>query len=92
MNKQRAIITVVGKDTIGIIAKVCTYLADSSINILDISQTIVQEFFNMMMIVDLSKSEKPFDQIADELAAVGNDTGVQIKCQLEDIFDKMHRI
>ena len=45
-----------------------------------------------MMIVDLSKSEKPFDQIADELAIVGNDTGVQIKCQLEDIFDKMHRI
>ena len=92
MNNQRAIITVVGKDTIGIIAKVCTYLADSSINILDISQTIVQDFFNMMMIVDLSKTEKPFDQIADELAVVGADTGVQIKCQLEDIFDKMHRI
>ena len=90
--KQRAIITVVGKDTVGIIAKVCTYLADSNINILDISQTIVQEFFNMMMIVDLSKSEKPFDRIADEIAAVGQDTGVQIKCQLEGIFDKMHRI
>jgi len=90
--KQRAIITVVGKDTVGIIAKVCTYLADSNINILDISQTIVQEFFNMMMIVDLSKSDKPFDRIADEIAAVGQDTGVQIKCQLEGIFDKMHRI
>jgi len=90
--KQRAIITVVGKDTVGIIAKVCTYLADSNINILDISQTIVQEFFNMMMIVDLSKSEKSFDRIADEIAAVGQDTGVQIKCQLEGIFDKMHRI
>lgn len=92
MNKQRAIITVVGKDTIGIIAKVCTYLAESDINILDISQTIVQEFFNMMMIVDLSKTEKKFDIIADELSKVGNDTGVQIKCQLEDIFNKMHRI
>ncbi len=90
--KQRAIITVVGKDTVGIIAKVCTYLADSNINILDISQTIVQEFFNMMMIVDLSKSEKSFDRIADEIAAVGQNTGVQIKCQLEGIFDKMHRI
>jgi ACT domain-containing protein len=90
--KQRAIITVVGKDTVGIIAKVCTYLADSNINILDISQTIVQEFFNMMMIVDLTKSVKPFDQLNDELVKIGKDTGVQVKCQLEDIFDKMHRI
>ncbi len=92
MNNQRAIITVVGKDAIGIIAKVCTYLADSSINILDISQTIVQNFFNMMMIVDLSKTEKSFGQLVDELKAVGTDAGVQIKCQLEAIFDKMHRI
>lgn len=89
---QRAIITVVGKDTVGIIAKVCTYLADNDINILDISQTIVQEFFNMMMIVDLSRTNKVFDQIADEIATVGSATGVQIKCQLEGIFDKMHRI
>lgn len=92
MNNQRAIITVVGKDAIGIIAKVCTYLADNSINILDISQTIVQNFFNMMMIVDLSKTDKSFGQLVDELKAVGTDTGVQIKCQLEAIFDKMHRI
>ena len=87
----RAIITVVGKDTVGSIAKVCTYLADNQINILDISQTIVQEFFNMMMIVDLTKSVKAFDQLSDELVKIGNDTGVQVKCQLEDIFDKMHR-
>jgi ACT domain-containing protein len=82
----------VGKDTVGIIAKVCTYLADNQINILDISQTIVQEFFNMMMIVDLTKSVKAFDQLSDELVKIGKDTGVQVKCQLEDIFDKMHRI
>ena len=63
----RAIITVVGKDTVGIIAKVCTYLADNQINILDISQTIVQEYFNMMMIVDLTKSVKAFDVLSDEL-------------------------
>lgn len=88
----RAIITVVGKDTVGIIAKVCTYLADNQINILDISQTIVQEYFNMMMIVDLTKSIKAFDVLSDELAKIGVDTGVQVKCQLEDIFDKMHRI
>ena len=88
----RAIITVVGNDTVGIIAKVCTYLADNQINILDISQTIVQEYFNMMMIVDLTKSVKAFDVLSDELTKIGKDTGVQVKCQLEDIFDKMHRI
>ena len=82
----------VGKDTVGIIAKVCTYLADNQINILDISQTIVQEFFNMMMIVDLTKSVKAFDVLSDELTTIGQDKGVQVKCQLEDIFDKMHRI
>lgn len=88
----RAIITVVGKDTVGIIAKVCTYLADNHINILDISQTIVQDFFNMMMIVDLSKCDKAFDEVASELGSIGADMGVQVKCQLEGIFDKMHRI
>ena len=88
----RAIITVVGKDTVGIIARVCTYLADNGINILDISQTIVQEFFNMMMIVDLTKDTKNFDTLSNELQAVGNEKGVQAKIQLEDIFDKMHRI
>lgn len=88
----RAIITVVGKDTVGIIASVCGYLADQEINILDISQTIVQEFFNMMMIVDLDKCPKPFETISDELSSLGVDKGVQVKCQLEDIFNKMHRI
>lgn len=88
----RAIITVVGKDTVGIIANVCSYLAENKINILDISQTIVQDFFNMMMIVDMTKCDKPFDTIATELNGVGNGMGVQVKCQLEDIFDRMHRI
>ncbi len=88
----RAIITVVGKDTVGIIAKVCSYLADSQINILDISQTIVQEYFNMRRIVDMTQSNKAFDEVASELANIGGDLGVQVKCQLEDIFDKMHRI
>lgn len=64
---NRTIITVVGKDTVGIIAKVCTYLAENDINILDISQTIVQEYFNMMMIVDMAKMKKSFEDIADEL-------------------------
>ncbi|HJC98243.1 MULTISPECIES: ACT domain-containing protein [Bacteroidaceae] len=90
MNKS--IITVVGKDSVGIIAKVCSYLAENNINILDISQTIVQEYFNMMMIVDMTRIEKPFEQISKELAEVGNEMGVQVKCQREEIFDKMHRI
>ena len=90
MNK--VIITVVGKDTVGIIAKVCTYLAESHINILDISQTIVQEYFNMMMIVDMSGSTKNFDNVNEDLNKLGEDIGVVIKCQREEIFDMMHRI
>ena len=86
---SKTIITVVGKDAVGIIAKVWPYLAA---NILDISQTIVQEYFNMMMIADLSKVEKPFEVLANELAEIGLSMGVQVKCQREEIFDKMHRI
>jgi ACT domain. len=89
---KRTVITVVGKDKVGIIARICTYLADNGINILDISQTIVQEFFNMMMIVDMSKTPKSFEEISDELEQIGKEIGVIIKAQREDIFDKMHRI
>ena len=89
---NRTIITVVGKDTVGIIAKVCTYMADHQINILDISQTIIQGFFNMMMIVDTSRMTIDYVIVTEEITRLGDDTGVQIKCQREDIFDKMHRI
>ena len=88
MNK--VIITVVGKDTVGIIAKVCVYLAENNVNILDISQTIVDGYFNMMMIVDVTSAE--FDKVATGLKEVGESIGVIIRCQREDIFDKMHRI
>ena len=90
MNK--VIITVVVKDTVGIIAAVCTYLATKNINILDISQTIVQEYFNMMMIVDVKESAVPFGDLLEAMNKIGENKGVQIKCQREDIFDKMHRI
>ncbi len=90
MNK--VIITVVGKDTVGIIAKVCTYLAEIKVNILDISQTIVSDYFNMMMIVDANKSVKDLAEIINDLDAIGEEIGVVIKCQREEIFDKMHRI
>ena len=89
---KKTIITVVGRDTVGIIAKVCTYLADNNVNILDISQTIVQGFFNMMMVADASCSPKSTVQIAEELEAVGKEIGVVIRCQHEDIFNMMHRI
>ena len=89
---DKAIITVVGKDTVGIIAKVCTYLADNGVNVLDISQTIVSGFFNMMMIVDMNESSKPFGEISSELEQIGEEIGVIIKCQREEIFDMMHRI
>ncbi len=89
---KKTIITVVGQDKVGIIAKVCTYLSNNQINILDISQTIVQEFFNMMMIVDMDKALKPFETVSSELEALGEEIGVVIKCQKEEIFDKMHRI
>jgi ACT domain-containing protein len=89
---KKSIITVVGKDTVGIIAKVCTYLAENDINILDISQTIVQDYFNMMMIVDTNRAQKPFGNLADDLEALGTDIGVQVKMQQEDIFNSMHRI
>lgn len=88
---RKIVITVVGKDSVGIIAKVCTYLAENQVNILDISQTIVQGYFNMMMIVDTGKVES-FEKLTGELAALGEEIGVVIKCQQEEIFDKMHRI
>ena len=89
---KKTIITVVGKDTVGIIARVCTYLAESQVNILDISQTIVSGFFNMMMIVDTTGMNKQHGDLADELEKLGEEIGVSIKCQKEEIFDKMHRI
>ncbi|MBO5373373.1 MAG: ACT domain-containing protein [Lachnospiraceae bacterium] len=89
---DKTIITVVGKDTVGIIAKVCTYLADNHINVLDISQTIVQGYFNMMMIVDMNAAAKPFGDCSKDLEKLGEEIGVSIKCQREEIFQKMHRI
>ena len=89
---KKTIITVVGKDTVGIIAAVCSYLADNKVNILDISQTIVQEYFNMMMIVDISGSKTSFDDMAHELDKLGQEIGVKILCQREEIFTSMHRI
>lgn len=90
MNK--AIITVVGQDTIGIIGRVCTNLSQHSINVLDISQTIVDGFFTMMMIVDCSACQEEFDDLVRELGELGDQIGVSIRCQREEIFTRMHRV
>ncbi len=89
---KKTIITVVGKDSVGIIAKVCTYLSENQINIIDISQTIVDGFFNMMMIADADKSPKKIVEISEELEKLGEEIGCIIRVQREEIFDMMHRI
>ena len=89
---KKCIVTVLGKDTVGIIAKVCTYLSEKNVNVLDISQTIVQEFFNMMMIVDINQAQVSFEEIYTRLEQLGEEIGVKIHCQREEIFTKMHRI
>lgn len=89
---KKTIITVVGKDSVGIIAKVCTYLSESKVNILDISQTIVQGYFNMMMIADTEGTDKDFVTLSNNLDKIGEEIGCIIKIQREDIFDKMHRL
>ena len=89
---NKTIITVLGHDTVGIIAKVCTYLAENNINVLDISQTIVSGYFNMMMIVDMTGSNVTFADCSVALEQLGEQIGVAIKCQKEEIFEKMHRI
>ena len=89
---SKAVISVLGKDQVGIIAKICSYLAKNNINILDISQTIVQDYFNMMMIVDASLFENDFSRIVLKLDQLGKEIGVSIRLQHEDIFRQMHRI
>lgn len=89
---DKSIITVIGKDKVGIIAAVCSFLAENNVNILDITQTIRDGFFNMMMIVDISGSPKVYDELVDGIAELSEKLGMQIRIQKEDIFDAMHRI
>jgi ACT domain-containing protein len=89
---KKTIITVTGRDTVGIIAKVCNYLAENNVNIEDISQTILQGYFHMMMITDTSGSDKTTADLSRDLDEIGESIGVKIHCQREDIFDMMHRI
>jgi len=89
---MRAIVTVVGKDRVGIIASVCTLLASNGVNILDISQTVLQEYLTMVMLVDTSGCAFPFGELAKKLESSGQEQELSIRIQREDIFEAMHRV
>ncbi len=89
---KKSIITVVGQDHVGIIGRVCTYLAEGNVNILDISQTIVDGYFNMMMVVDITNLSISFESLAEGLDTLGKEIGLTIRIQHTEIFDSMHRI
>ena len=89
---MKALVTVIGRDKVGIIAGVCARLAESNINILDITQTVLQGYFTMMMIVDLSAAKTGFSEIEQKLSEIGKEMGVVVHTQKEEIFEMMHRI
>ena len=91
-SSSRVIVTVIGQDKVGIIAGVSTVLAEANANIVDISQTILQEFFTMIMLVDIGGSELEFDEIRQRLMAFGERMGLQVNAQHEDVFKFMHRL
>ena len=89
---MKANVTVVGKDRVGIIANVCVALAKYNVNVLDINQTVMQGYFTMMMATDVSQSTIPMAQLASEIEKIGQEMGLSIRIQREDIFEAMHRI
>lgn len=89
---MRAIITVVAKDAVGIMAWVCTQLAERNVNVMDISQTLMQEYFTMIMLVDLTACTVSFEELRELMQTGGEGRGLSIRVQLEDIFNAMHRI
>ena len=91
-SSMKAIVTVLGRDRVGIIASVCALLSEYNINILDISQTLMQGYFTMIMLVDLAECEMPFDMLSQHLRSVGEARGLAVHVQRQDIFDAMHRI
>ncbi len=89
---MKAIVTVIGKDHVGIIASVCALLAEQKVNVLDISQTVMQDYFTMIMMVDAAESDVPFAKLSALMEAKGQEIGLSIRIQREDIFNAMHRI
>ncbi len=89
---MKAIVTVVGKDQVGIIAMVCVKLAEFNVNVLDISQTVMQGYFTMMMVVEISQCSVPLDEMVEKMSELGTSRGLSIRVQREEIFDAMHRV
>ena len=89
---MRAVVTVIGKDMVGILAKVTAICADKNVNVLEVTQSIMQDLFAMIMLVDISKCAVPFSALVDELDAAGNEMGLKIHTMHEDVFNAMHRI
>ena len=89
---SKIVITVVGKDTVGIVAAVCTYLAENHINILDITQTILQDYFTMIMVVQIDETAASFHEVDEALHEMAAQQGLSIHVQKEEIFDTMHQI
>ena len=89
---MQAVITVVGKDTVGILAKVCTVCANSNVNVVEVTQRILGGMFAMIMLVDIENSSKDFTALADELQKVGEDIGLEIRCTRQELYDAMHHI
>jgi ACT domain-containing protein len=88
----RAIVTIIGSDRVGIIAGIATALAEADVNILDISQSVIREFFTMIMMVDLGGSAISFDELSERLASKGAELSVRVEIQREEIFKAMHRV
>lgn len=89
---MRIVLTIVGKDKVGITAKVSNALAEMNINIININQNIMQGFFNMVLIADMAEANVPIAEARDKMAALGEEIGVEIRLQSEEIFSAMHRI
>ena len=89
---MKAIVTVIGKDQVGIIAGVCTVLAGQGINVLDISQTVLQGFFTMMMVTEISQCTVPLVELIENMQALGEGMGLSVRVQREDIFEAMHHV
>ena len=89
---MKAVVTVVGKDRVGIIANVCVELASYNVNVLDISQTVMQGYFTMMMVVEVSECSVPLAELCKAMDAKGQEMGLSIRVQREDIFEAMHRV
>ena len=91
-NSMRAVVAVIGKDTVGILAKICTICAEANANVMDVTQTIMQDLFAMTMLIDITKCEEHYNELADKLTKAGDEMGLQIHVMHEDIFNAMHRI